>query len=86
MQNIFTPTTFVGSDTTIIGTGNVFVHSIVIAKATAGTITLENTAGDDYFVFPTATVGNTYIFDAVFPAGLKITTSGADVGVVNWGQ
>lgn len=86
MQNIFTPKAFAASTTTVIGTGNVFVHTIIIPKTSAGTITLEQADGTDYFVFPSSTVAGTYIFDAVFPSGLSVVTSGADVGVVNFGQ
>jgi hypothetical protein len=86
MRNIYTPTAFAGSTTTVIGIDNVFVHTVIIPKTSAGTITLEASDGTDYFVFPSSTVAGTYIFDATFASGLKITTSGADVGVVNFGQ
>ncbi len=86
MNNLYTPQAFAASTTTAIFTGNGYVHTVVIPKGSAGTITFEATDGTDYFVFPTATVAGTYIFDAVFPDGLKVTTSGADIGVVNFGQ
>lgn len=86
MQNIYTPKAFAASTSTTIGTGNVFVHTVIIPKTSAGTITLEQTDGTDYFVFPASTVAGSYIFDAVFPSGLIVTCSGADVGVVNFGQ
>jgi len=85
-MNIFAPKAFTASGSTVVGTGNVFVHSIIIPKASANTITLEDASGTDYFVFPSATVAGCYIFDAVFPSGLTVTTAGADVGVVNYGQ
>lgn len=85
-SNMFVPKAFAASGSTTIGTANVFVHSIVIPKTSAGTITLEQTDGTDYFVFPTGSGAGCYIFDAVFPSGLIVTTSGADVGVVNFGQ
>lgn len=86
MRNIYTTTAFTGSATTTIGTSNVFVHTVIIPKTTAGTVTLEATDGTDYFVFPASTVAGSYLLDTVFSSGLKITTSGADTGAITWGQ
>lgn len=86
MQNSFTPKAYAGSTTTTIGTGNVFVHTVIIPKTTANTVTLEQADGTDYYVFPASTVAGTYIFDSIFPSGLVVNCAGADTGVVTYSQ
>lgn len=67
--------------TTIAGAGNITVHTISFPKATAGTVTVQNAAGDSLFVFPVASIGS-MILDIIFPVGLKIVTASADAVIV----
>ena len=64
--------------TTTIGTGTVFVHTIDFPKATAGTVTLTDTAGSTLFVYPAGSIG-CKILDGTFGGdGLKCVTASAD--------
>lgn len=65
---------------------NLKIHSVVVPKATAGTVTFNDRTGSPvtYFTFPASTVGATYIFDSVFPNGLSVITASADIIIVNY--
>lgn len=79
---------FTGSATTAVATGNVMVHTLIIPKTTAGTVTLVDTAGSPatYYAFPASTIAGSYILDCEFGNGLQIVTSGADTGLVTISQ
>lgn len=73
--------------TTTIFQGKGFLHTIVIPKATTGTVTVQNTATSptNYFVLPVGTVG-TFTFDCSLANGLAVVTTAADATIVNWLQ
>ncbi len=68
--------------TTAITTGNTFLYTIVVPVASAGTITVEQADGTDYFVLPAGTVG-TLKFKCMLPSGLQIITASGDTVIVN---
>ena len=65
---------------------NAFIHTIVIPKGTAGTVTIanSNSSPTTRFTLPAATVAGTYILDSTFSDGVTITNSAAaDLVIVN---
>jgi len=88
-REIYTTTTIsTSTTTTVYATGNFFLHTIVLPKATSGAVTFEDVAGSPvtYFVLPSATVAGTLIFDSIFPNGLKVVTAAADTVIINSSQ
>lgn len=65
--------------------GNINLHTVNIPKATVGTLSFQDISNNVYFVMPTGTAGNTYIYDAVLNNGLQIVASSAsDQIVTTW--
>ncbi len=81
-------TTYISTQTTThvapVGV-DVVLHTVVIPKTTSGTITFQSLAATPvvYFILPTATIADTYIFDSTLGNGLDVVTSAADVAMVN---
>lgn len=64
---------------------NLFIHTVVVPKATAGTVTFanKNATPVTQFTLPVATAAGTYVFDAVFTDGMDVTMSAVDLVIVN---
>ena len=80
----FNPTYISTNTTTAIEANSrvIKLHTVVIPKATAGTVTFQDKAGTTYFVLPAASIG-TLIFDVNLPNGLSVVTASADTIIVN---
>lgn len=80
------PNSIAGSGTTnIAALGiNITVHTVVIPKTSAGTITLQDRAAspNTYYQFPASTVAGSYLVDILCNNGLAVVTSGADTPLV----
>jgi len=88
MHNDFRP--FIAASVTPVVVANaghnVFIHTILVAKVTVGTVTVanKNATPVTQFVLPIGTGSGTYIFDSLFTDGLVITnSSAADVVILN---
>lgn len=88
-REIYNPTYISSSTTTTVySSGNVFIHTVVLPKSNSGDITFEDVAGSPatYFVIPASSAAGTYIFDSIFPNGLKVVTAASDKVIVNSSQ
>ena len=85
MINAYTPVYVSGATTTNVATGTVFIHTIVVPIASAGTLTFRDRASSPvtYFVLPIGSVGS-FLLDAVFPNGLAIVTSASDKAIITY--
>lgn len=71
----------------MVSSGVATLHTIIVPKATVGTLTYKDKSGNTYFALPTASVGPTYVLDMVCNDGLILNqSSGSDQIVTTWSK
>lgn len=69
--------TATAATTTIVTGGVVEIHTVVLPKATAGTLSYQDASGNVYFAVAVASGPATLLLDMVCNNGLKVVQSSA---------